>query len=430
VSLLRRALAHHQQGELDAAIDGYRQALAADEQPLAAAFNLGIALRQQNKLDDAEAALRRCLSIDPDFVRALDAIGLLLAESDRLFEAEAILQHSLATTPSLDTAANLGAIYQKQGRPDAAFGVLYPHLKAGAHHPVGWNTLGAALMDRGDLTSAAGCFERAFNFDPKNPAPLLNLHAAVFDDHNTDAARRCLEQACDVAPDDPAVRFHLGVIWGLLAPAAADAHHNHLPPEAAAWRESWSFYLKNRDPDTRLLGATAATLRFAADLARRPGLVVELGVRFGTTLQIIHEAVGQDVHGFDSFAGLPEPWHRVPAGTYSTNGQLPSLKPGAHLHAGLFADTLPTFLANHPGDARLIHIDCDLYSATAEALDALAPRVRPGTVIVFDEYLMNPFWQQDEHKALLDVGTRRNWRWRYAAFSLFSHQAVVEILAA
>ena len=72
------------------------------------------------------------------------------------------------------------------------------------------------------------------------------------------------------------------------------------------------------------------------------------------------------------------------------------------------------------------HVDCDLYESTAEALRALALIV-PGTVLLFDEYLMNPHWQSDEHKALVEVGTALGWTWRYAAFSLFSHQAVVVV---
>jgi len=157
--------------------------------------------------------------------------------------------------------------------------------------------------------------------------------------------------------------------------------------------------------------------------------VLELGVRFGTPLGLLQGALAQPVHGFDTFEGLPEAWHSVPAGAYSTGGRVPALGAGVPLHGGLFADTLPPFLMDNPGAARLVHIDCDLYSATATALEALAGRVVPGTVLVFDEYLMNPRWREDEHKALVEVGQRSGWTWRYAAFSMLSHQAVVEITA-
>jgi hypothetical protein len=355
------------------------------------------------------------------------AVGLAEAKAGRLFAAEASLRAAYEAAPGVDVAANLGAVLQLLGRPAEACAVLYPQLKGGALCPVGWNTLGVALMDQGELATAAGCFQRAFQQDPTQALPLVNLHGAVFDDRDPSLARRCLEQAAQVAPTDPAARFHLGVVWGLVAPEAAARHHAVLPPEAVAWRDSWQFVLAARDGRTRFFGSTAATLRYAASLARVEGLVVELGVRFGTSLGLLHAAVEQDVHGFDTFSGLPEAWHEVPAGAYSTGGHVPDLGPGVHLHRGLFADTLPPFVAEHGHPLRLVHVDCDLYSAAAGALEALSPRVVPGTVLVFDEYLMNPRWREDEHKALMDVGLRHRWAWRYAAFSLFSHQAVVVV---
>lgn len=359
----------------------------------------------------------------------LQALGLAAARAGRLFEAEEALQAALDQTGHVHAAANLAAILQRQGRPGAACAVLHPHLRGGAHHPIGWNTLGVALMDQGHLAEAAGCFQRSADQDGSNPVPLVNLHGAVFDDQDLAPARGVLERAAAARRHDPAVRFHLGVLWGLLAPQAADRHFEVLPTDAAAWVDSWHHVLQTRDAHTRVFGSTAATLRYAARIARVEGMVVELGVRFGTTARILHAATGQTIHGFDTFEGLPEAWHTVPAGAYSTGGQVPDLGREIHLHRGLFAETVPPFVDETPGAMRLVHVDCDLYGSTVDALEALAGRVVPGTILVFDEYLMNPHWRDDEHAALLDVARNHRWTFRYAAFSLFSHQAVVEILS-
>lgn len=427
MSGLAGGLAALRAGDPAGAIRAFEAALSSGEAPVAAAHNLGVARSQVGDVAGAEAAFLLAVGADADFGPAWSALGLLRARAGRLFAAEQALRRSLAVTPDIDVAANLGAVLREQGRPAAAAAVLGPALREAGPHPIGWNTLGAALQDLGDLPTAAGCFQRAAQQDPSNPVPLVNLHGAVFDDRDLGPARRCLEHAATIAPTDPAVRFHLGCLWGLLSPDAAARHHAVLPPEAVAWRDSWRFVLAARDAQTRFFGSTAAGLRFAAALAGQAGFVVELGVRFGTTLRVLREAVGQAVHGFDTFAGLPEAWHRVPAGAYSTGGRVPDLGDDAPLHRGLFADTLPPFLAAQPGPARLVHVDCDLHSATTSALLALAPRVVPGTVLVFDEYLMNPRWREDEHKALVEVGERHGWSWRYAAFSLLSHQAVVQI---
>lgn len=355
--------------------------------------------------------------------------GLAHAREGRLFAAEAALRAALDAGPpaaaAVDLAANLAAVLQQQGRPAEACAALYPQLKSGLRHPVGWNTLGVALMDLGDLESAAGCFARAHAQDPSAVLPLVNLHGAVFDDRDLRPAREALERAAAVSRFDPPTRFHLGVLWGLVAPAAAAAHHAALPPEADAWRDAWAFALAHRDPHTRFFGSTAATLRFAAQIAPPTGFVAELGVRFGTTARLLQAATGAPVHGFDTFEGLPEAWHTVPAGAYSTGGQVPELGPQIHLHAGRFADTVPAFAAAQRAPARLVHVDCDLRSSTVEGLEPLAPLLQPGAVLVFDEYLMNPRWRDDEHAALVELGERHRWTWRYAAFSFFSHQAVV-----
>lgn len=429
MSRLQAGLEALQVGDAAGAVRALEAALAAGEEPVAVAHNLGVARTRVGDTAGAVEAFRHAVRSDAGFAPGWSALGLVHARAGALFDAEDALRRALALAPDVDVSANLGAVLREQGRPSEAAAVLYPALREAGHHPIGWNTLGAALQDLGDLPTAAGCFQRAAQQDPRNPVPLVNLHGAVFDDGDTTAARRCLEHAARVAPTDPATRFHLGCVWGLLSPEAAHRHHATLPPEAIAWRDSWSFALAARDDATRWFGTTAAGLRFAAALASVEGLVVELGVRFGTTLSVLHGAVEQPVHGFDTFEGLPEAWHSLPAGAYSTGGRVPELGADVHLHRGRFAETLPPFLEANAGPVRLAHVDCDLYSATATALEALAPRVVPGTVLVFDEYLMNPRWREDEHKALVEVGQRHGWTWRYAAFSLLAHQAVVQVTA-
>lgn len=49
--------------------------------------------------------------------------------------------------------------------------------------------------------------------------------------------------------------------------------------------------------------------------------------------------------------------------------------------------TVPEFVAAHPGVRfSLVHFDCDLYTPTKAALEALWPRVSRGGVVLFDEY--------------------------------------------
>jgi predicted O-methyltransferase YrrM len=135
-----------------------------------------------------------------------------------------------------------------------------------------------------------------------------------------------------------------------------------------------------------------AVLDRAVSLAPDEGLILEFGVATGTTIRLLAKLFHpRRVYGFDSFEGLPEDWGHYRAGHFACAP--PDVPSNVDLVAGLFAETLPDFLAAHPGRAALVHIDCDLYSSTRTVLDLLSPRIVPGTVIVLDEY-----WIMEDHE--------------------------------
>lgn len=170
-----------------------------------------------------------------------------------------------------------------------------------------------------------------------------------------------------------------------------------------------------------------ATLEHGLSLAPTGGLALEFGVWSGTTLKIIAtERKGEQVFGFDSFQGLPEDWRSgYPAGSFPIE-QLPEV-PGAELVVGLFDDTLPGFLAEHDGAVDFVHVDADLYSSAKTVLDLVGPRLREGSVIVFDEFFNYPGWRQHEYQAWLEYVERTGVRFEYKAYSVDNEQVVVQI---
>ncbi len=135
----------------------------------------------------------------------------------------------------------------------------------------------------------------------------------------------------------------------------------------------------------------------------------------------------QEVHGFDSFEGLPEAWHHMPKGLYSTKGVIPSVQENVILHIGLFEETLPGFVEKFQDPIRFINIDCDIFSSTKTVLDFLAGQITHGTVIVFDEYIGNENWREDEFKAFQEAVLRYDWEYEYLCFSFMTKQVVVRI---
>jgi hypothetical protein len=170
-----------------------------------------------------------------------------------------------------------------------------------------------------------------------------------------------------------------------------------------------------------------AAQRVDPDLARG-GLFLEFGVATGRTLNHWARLFPQHViHGFDSFEGLPETWSwNFQAGHF--HQPLPRVRDNCDLVVGWFDRTLPRFLEQHTNSrVALLHIDSDLYSSAAYVLETLADRIRSGTIIVFDEYLNFPGWEQDEHRAWQEFVARHNVKFEYLAFVSRHQQVTVKI---
>ncbi|MES2479821.1 MAG: TylF/MycF/NovP-related O-methyltransferase [Bacteroidota bacterium] len=106
--------------------------------------------------------------------------------------------------------------------------------------------------------------------------------------------------------------------------------------------------------------------------------------------------------GFDTFEGLPEEWGTYDKGAMSSTIPVINDERGSFFK-GLFQDTLVNFIeANSTklksDTQKVIHMDADLYSATAFTLSQLYPFLRKGDVILFDEFsvAMHEFKAYDE----------------------------------
>lgn len=135
------------------------------------------------------------------------------------------------------------------------------------------------------------------------------------------------------------------------------------------------------------------------------GLFLEFGVWNGHTINIVGRKLQKwNIYGFDSFEGLPEKWRDgYDTGFFTTGGRLPSVPKNVTLIKGWFDATIPEWKLQNPfGHIDILHIDCDLYSSTKTIFDNLKDMISTNTIIVFDELINYPTFENHEIKALYE----------------------------
>jgi hypothetical protein len=135
---------------------------------------------------------------------------------------------------------------------------------------------------------------------------------------------------------------------------------------------------------------------------------LEFGVYKGRSMRdwlTINKSESSRFFGFDSFVGLPTNWSKLSGikqkGYFTTSGEIPyelTSDKRVRFVKGTFQDTLDFFLKQVDLKGQLvINLDADLYTSTLYVLATLDKHIRPGAIIIFDE-----FTSGDECRALVD----------------------------
>ncbi len=230
-----------------------------------------------------------------------------------------------------------------------------------------------------------------------------------------------LTESMRYAIRDEEVRKELWKIAN-VRPATADCHWAAIPNsirEARMWKATLEAaeFIAAEIPHLEGHPTPFDVLEFCLSRATVDGLYLEFGVFSGTTINFIAGRTPRTVHGFDSFEGLPEQWGAVPAGRFTTGGDMPAVRENVQLHKGWFDETLPEFVGGQSQPVAFLHIDCDLYSSTKTILWTLKDLIVPGTVIVFDEFINYPYWREHEYKAFREFCAECDRQYEYLSYA-------------
>ena len=362
-------------------------------------YALGTAFSKIGENDKAVYHCRRFLEIDPV---ACDA----KFKEDNLATVYNNLAVSLKTLGFLDQAE---IEFTEALRLDDQFAAAY-------------NNYGNLLNDKARLPEARQCFMRAIEINPEDHIAYWNLHATS---KNIGEAQSIIEACISKCPTDEIAIFTLAglrafsgdrrafdelleygfkdeplvrsIQWILSLPQMPKIHFNR-----------WSIY------------------DHAIELSDNQRAFYEFGVWMGDSFKYLVPSFASGF-GFDSFQGLPEDWGVVPRGTYSSRGRVPDIE-SAEFIVGEFASTLPQFFDSKRPMAGLINFDADLYSSTITALSNARPVIDHKTTLVFDEFIVNNNWEQDEFKALNEFCEANGFKYEVVAVSLFTKQVLCKLI--
>ncbi|MGI9603389.1 MAG: class I SAM-dependent methyltransferase [Acidimicrobiales bacterium] len=211
----------------------------------------------------------------------------------------------------------------------------------------------------------------------------------------------------------------------------SDRWHPHYELRREALAETVQ-YIKAEMTDAMVMDDGFGVLTYASRHAPDEGLVLEFGVRTGTTTNHLARLWPETtVYGFDSFQGLPEDW----TGWTSVEGEfggegIPTVADNVELVVGWFDETLPGFVRDHRAQVALVHIDSDLYSSARTILSNLAPQIAVGTVIVFNEYFNYPNWKEHEFKAFQEFCRDHSVEYDYLCWGLYEVAVRIRFIAA
>lgn len=203
------------------------------------------------------------------------------------------------------------------------------------------------------------------------------------------------------------------------------------------WNMRWAAMLQERNRraatdtydfiDAEMIDAVFCKDQFefiksrADEMIEKDGYILDLGVYKGASTRALARIFPKhEIHGFDSFEGLPGDWSHVLAGAFNdVKGMLPDMPDTVKLYKGWFDDTLPQWIKNNnEKKISILRVDCDIYSSTKTIFETLEPLIDHNTWIVFDELIGYRGWRDHEHKAFMEFIEKTKYKFDYLAYGL------------
>lgn len=201
-----------QSGELEAAIDYFKRAMAVDPNHVAVQTQLAAALQMLGRYGDALERIDRAIKLRSDVAQAHDSRGNILADLGRYHEAIASYRQAIVLAPDYaDAHNNLGVVLSKAKLHEEAIASFDQALRLEPNFAEAHANRALAFAESRRLEEAVQGFERALTLDPGMAHAWHGKGMALAGLNREDEALACYETALVLQPDFLEVKLLLAI---------------------------------------------------------------------------------------------------------------------------------------------------------------------------------------------------------------------------
>jgi tetratricopeptide (TPR) repeat protein len=229
---LRHAMELQQAGDLEGAVEGYREFLAAHPKEAAVQANLGVLLAHLGRYDQAVAEYKKALALDPNNAGTVRNLGLAYYKSGRIEEAAREFSRTRDLEPdNLQTTLLLGDCWLRMGQNKEVISLLKPVEPQNPDDSAIAYLLGTALIRDGQVQGGQERVDKILRKGDSAEARLM-LGTQMFAAGDFPSAVKQLAGAAELNPSLPGLQGLYG--QALLNSGDPDAAVEAFQKELAA----------------------------------------------------------------------------------------------------------------------------------------------------------------------------------------------------
>ena len=210
-------LALFDRGDIDGAIQNYRESMRIKPSYSKVYINLGVAFAEHKDTKSALVYYTKAIQIDPNNADAHTSLGSLLEGIGRTDEALMHFNEAIRINPNSSEAHNnLGNLLLHKGNYDEAVRQYSEALQINPHQAEVYNNLGTAFILKGNMKKAIEFYQKSLQEKSDYLDAIENLKNARINQKSLEDLLMKIQQSTKTDPVNPTLYTKLGDVYRQL----------------------------------------------------------------------------------------------------------------------------------------------------------------------------------------------------------------------